>query len=98
MSKRVRIISVPPGQAPGWVRKAWVGLELPLAEEPQGGVQFGALRGKPENLGGYHVPSEEALAILEQKNPKAAKWWRDIWGSCFPDHFVFKREVCELIS
>jgi hypothetical protein len=28
---RVRIIAVPPGEAPAWVREKWVGLELPLA-------------------------------------------------------------------
>ena len=26
----VRIVAVPPGEAPLWVRQAWVGLELPL--------------------------------------------------------------------
>jgi hypothetical protein len=27
----IRIIGVPPGEAPLWVREKWVGLELPLA-------------------------------------------------------------------
>src|SRR5947199_83534 len=27
----IRIIDVPPGEAPEWVRRAWVGLVLPLA-------------------------------------------------------------------
>src|SRR5512140_2697360 len=29
---RVRIVGVPPGDAPAWVRQEWVGLELPLAQ------------------------------------------------------------------
>jgi hypothetical protein len=29
---RVRIVAVPPGEAPEWVRAKWVGLELPLAQ------------------------------------------------------------------
>jgi hypothetical protein len=29
---RVRIVAVPPGEAPLWVREKWVGLELPLAQ------------------------------------------------------------------
>jgi hypothetical protein len=33
---KVRIIDVPPGEAPRWVRKAWVGLVLPLAPEEAG--------------------------------------------------------------
>jgi hypothetical protein len=32
----VRIIDVPPGEAPLWVRKAWVGLVLPLAQGESG--------------------------------------------------------------
>ena len=28
----VRIIAIPPGEAPLWVREQWVGLELPLAQ------------------------------------------------------------------
>jgi hypothetical protein len=27
----VRIIAVPPGEAPLWVREKWVGVELPVA-------------------------------------------------------------------
>ena len=30
--RRVRIVAVPPGEAPQWVREKWVGLELPLAQ------------------------------------------------------------------
>lgn len=29
---RIRIIAIPPGEAPQWVREKWVGLELPLAQ------------------------------------------------------------------
>lgn len=32
MQHKVRIISVPLGEAPSWVREKWVGLELPLAQ------------------------------------------------------------------
>ncbi|HYM32880.1 MAG TPA: hypothetical protein VEU47_16380 [Candidatus Cybelea sp.] len=28
---KIRIVRVPPGEAPLWVREKWVGLELPLA-------------------------------------------------------------------
>ena len=45
----VRIIATPPGEAPEEVRRAWVGLELPLAAgetgphtTPVGGVLTGA--------------------------------------------------------
>jgi hypothetical protein len=32
----IRIIAVPPGPAPEWVREEWVGLVLPLPEGPMG--------------------------------------------------------------
>lgn len=58
----IRIIAVPPGDAPEWVRQAWVGLELPLAPD--------APKGKAV------VYSHEAIAVLAKANPKAAAWWK----------------------
>jgi hypothetical protein len=34
--QHIRIVRVPPGEAPYWVRERWVGLELPLAEGDRG--------------------------------------------------------------
>lgn len=50
---KIRIIGVPPGEAPEEVRKAWVGLELPLAAGAQGrrkAATFGVVSG-PRSLG-----------------------------------------------
>ena|SRR2546430_8336808 len=33
---KIRIVACPPGEAPESVRKAWIGLELPLAPGPLG--------------------------------------------------------------
>jgi hypothetical protein len=33
LQHKVRIIAVPSGEAPLWVREKWVGLELPLAQK-----------------------------------------------------------------
>jgi hypothetical protein len=33
---KIRIVDVPPGEAPEWVRKQWVGLVLPLADGEEG--------------------------------------------------------------
>jgi len=32
MPRYIRILSPPPGEAPDWVRQAWVGMRLPLAQ------------------------------------------------------------------
>ncbi len=51
-SFRIRIIEVPPGEAPLWVREKWVGLELPLAQQsptPISPYTVGVLS-RPSNL------------------------------------------------
>ena len=53
----IRIVRIPPGEAPEEIRKAWVGLVLPLAEdelERRKRRGFGVLSG-PKNILGYLV-------------------------------------------
>ncbi len=87
----IRIVSVPPGEAPQVVREAWVGLELPLASggDRQTWRGFGVLSGpkrwyailvaliggKAEIIDGYAVESAAAIAILSETQPTAAQWW-----------------------
>jgi hypothetical protein len=90
---KIRIIAVPPGEAPFWVRQEWVGLELPLTRyvRPQNALTFGVLSGPPSWLGqmwglllgralrttGYAVEGAAAVDILQTKSPDAARWWRE---------------------
>jgi hypothetical protein len=89
----IRIITIPPGEAPLWVREKWVGLELPLADGDNvaqvftSGVLSGprnqllaiiwGLSGRLKVQSGYPVYVKEALGILEQTAPGAAMWWRE---------------------
>jgi hypothetical protein len=89
----IRIIAVPPGEAPLWVREKWVGLKLPLAigkravqarsvgvlTAPKSFFAFlGALfRGQTHVSAGYVVRAAVAVEILESASPDAAKWWRE---------------------
>lgn len=90
-ARKVRIIQAPIGEAPEWVREAWVGLELPLVERHEitaetGGVLTGPtsligywwarLRGKLHSTTGYTVRSARAIELLERTRPDAANWWR----------------------
>ena len=99
MGEKIRIIDVPPGQAPDWVRKAWVGLEIPLAVQlsAASSLQEGVLGGKPENLGGFQVRGEIAITLLSKKSPEAAKWWHRNAPYVLSEILVFKKNVCELI-
>ena len=89
----IRIISVPPGEAPLWVREKWVGLELPLIrwESPKRFLGFGtvtgprtclaqlwgAFIGRAERIYGFSVDANRAVEILAISSPEAASWWRD---------------------
>jgi len=99
---RIKIISMPAGQAPKWVRREWVGLELPVHEKPVDGDYHGVLGGEPEkeNIGGFHVEAYVAVAILNAKSPDAANWWRKncpyLFG--YNQHLVFGRQYCEVVK
>jgi hypothetical protein len=54
-TSRIRIIAVPSGEAPLWVREQWVGLELPISGGPG-----------PQTLTGYGVLSGPPPLSLEQ--------------------------------
>ena len=98
MGERIRIIGVPPGQAPLEVRKQWVGLELPVdGTPPEPSHQMGARFGQPENLGGYRIRTEDAMLALVEKAPDAASWWNSHLPLAVTSHLVFRRDVCEVI-
>lgn len=96
MSKKFRIIATPPGQAPEWVRQAWIGLELTISSAP--GIQTGITGGKAENLGGFSAYGQDAIDLLREKNPQAAAWWKNNASFVLSNYLVFKREVCEEIE
>jgi hypothetical protein len=52
---KVRIVDVPPGEAPEWVRKQWVGLVLPLADGEKGArsVRTWSVLTGPQTLPAY---------------------------------------------
>lgn len=91
----IRIIAIPPGQAPEEVRQEWVGLVIPLAPQETGGFQMGVLGGAAKNVGGYQVLSRDAFDLLLAKSTFAYCWF--VENGFFGSHLVFAREVCELL-
>jgi hypothetical protein len=90
--RRIRIVKRPDGEAPEWIRDAWIGVEMPvLNEQPLDMIGYGILSGPRGWLGamwqrligkglhyhGFCVSGPEALVGLEQKQPEAALWWRE---------------------
>lgn len=78
---RIRIIKTPLGEAPEEVKREWVGLELPCDQTgSEGDFTFEAKSLKEvanprENV--FFVPQDKAIAILERKSAKAARWFRE---------------------
>jgi hypothetical protein len=75
---RIRVTATPPGDAPEEIRRAWIGLELPLSKV---GVQDldgeGVLsRRGAGSVRGYVVLGKTAVALLASQAPEAAEWWR----------------------
>ncbi|MDO9399376.1 MAG: hypothetical protein Q7T79_01655 [bacterium] len=95
---QIKIIDVPLGQAPDWVRKEWVGLILPVAENlPPLTFLIGALDGEVKNPSGYAVETTTAIKTLAIKSPEAAKWWEDNISSDLMPWMFFHEKVCRLI-
>ena len=92
INSAVRIVAVPPGEAPFWVREKWVGLELPVAGHSAGSkfLVFGVLSiprswlaqwfwilcGRADQIGGYAIEAAPAVDVLALSSPEAAAWWR----------------------
>jgi hypothetical protein len=90
---KIRITGVPVGEAPEWVREAWVGLELAVVHRSRvvtmpafgvlsmprslSGMLWGLVRGKTTRMSGYLVSAPDAVDLLTGANPQAAQWWRD---------------------
>ena len=99
----IRFIKAPRGQAPLWVREAWVGLTIPcfpFIQIPQDGNLRGVEDG--EAMPSYEcvlASQKEALDALGQHNEAAAHWWRQNgFGSDSAPPFAFDTESFEIVS
>ena len=103
-----RVVTVPSGEAPLEIRKAWVGLHLPLVpgiEGPCEAEATGVLSNTQERSPGhsnryYPVMAAVAFSILVKANPQAEAWWRENTPRLyFPLRILlFPEENCELVN
>lgn len=100
----VRIVFMPPGEAPAAVRAAWVGLEFPLIlaqlRPEDGPAQQVLSRCAIVVPDGYAVDGKAAIEILESASAEAAAWWREnapdvLTPGC---QIVFPAYVCERLD
>ncbi|MBI2410080.1 hypothetical protein HYV30_03525 [Candidatus Kaiserbacteria bacterium] len=92
----IRIVDVPPGEAPEWVREKWVGLILPLnGASAYCSQTVGILSGLLQDASGYVVDIVMSIEILALHAPEAARWWREESGVVEPGRsFVFDERCC----
>ncbi len=101
---QIRIISVPPGDAPLWVREKWVGVELTsvLGSQPKdypGASVFAPpsffaslwrqITGQSRQVNGYPVQVTAAIDALAKSCPEAAMWWRESTPQLLSPHRLF---------
>jgi hypothetical protein len=95
----VRVVSMPAGEAPEWVRQAWVGLVLPAWENTAMRGR-GVLTGNRSFAPAYQVSTAVALNLLELGNQTAAAEW---WRANVPDandpseRFLFDTSCCQRV-
>lgn len=81
----IRIVEIPEGEAPEFVRKGWLGIEIPclfyLTPEDSAGKSFGVLSNKPITIPGerYVVLQLDALLALQEQNKdsEVSNWWSE---------------------
>jgi len=86
----IKIVDIPIGEAPLWVREAWIGVEIPLFCQDKNTMEFyGVLSGYPSlakrlwnrvtggspKVTGYIVIARDAVDALAKSNLSAADWW-----------------------
>lgn len=110
--QKVRIISIPPGEAPEEIRKEWIGVIMPLSElqptqeelvRSTKGISGDTTPPKKQVQGGFVVDIVDALEALDKSGKKkAANWWRRWVEINFPKmlggQLVFARSCGELID
>jgi hypothetical protein len=99
---KVRVIDVPPGEAPDWVRQAWIGVELPTRHKEPRAVPVYEIR-SGESAGewvGYAVDGRAAVRAVAAVSPEAADWWRaNLPAVTTPGYqLVFPADVCERVG
>lgn len=67
--KAIRIIQVPPGEAPLRVRSAWVGVVIPLADIPLTQPTLMATEGVLSAQNGWIVRIKRRLGLLPEEQP-----------------------------
>ena len=75
----IEITSTPLGQNPLWVRRAWVGLQIPANDPTPVTVPTASVadQATARHDTGYVVKLRDAVGLLSLQDENAARWWID---------------------
>ena len=101
----IRFVSIPKGDAPDWVRSAWIGVEVTCLFSHDGipfdkGGVYNVVSGLeiPE-YPGYIVFQTHALEALRKKSPEAARYWSKLGFPLYDSAlFLFSLESAEVVK
>ena len=72
----IKIIKVPIGSAPKWVRQNWIGVKLTVSLMPADAIKHDFITEKIlRKKGGYKVERRHALDALAKKSIPATEWY-----------------------
>ena len=96
----VKIIATPQGIAPEEIRRAWVGLVLPVVGREDGEmIAARKLQGFLSDTAGYVVSGPQALELLKEHRGNAWIWWvANFPRLCEGGVLAFEETVCEEVS
>lgn len=98
----IEIVSLPNGEAPEEVRKAWIGCALPCL--PSCGHVAVPVQGVLSNVwlmdkvDGFDVPQGIALRVLEHVAPEAARWFEERGFPRKNQNFRFARKHVRVLK
>ena len=77
---RIRIVSMPKGEAPDEIKREWIGVEIPCimyeGTACPDSQTHGAVSGEKEEFCQHYVVYQQsALLALQKKSKDAAEWW-----------------------
>lgn len=98
---KIKITARPQGEAPEWVRDAWIRCELTCVPDTCGHVPrhcTGVVSGAATTSDGYDVDQAHALQVLAARNRTAAGWWRERYFPIDKQCFRFDRACAEVLA
>ncbi len=113
LPSRIRLLGIPhgaPRTADLKVQEAWLNVELPTIGrhvDIRGSIGSASFLGSLENVGGYLVPFDEAIAdATKQKGYEAVATWLKQWIATnaaknptisLGNHFLINHRLCQVI-